>query len=56
MQVNLQTQIQMDGSLEWHKARLIANGLDQRDDLDYKEMFAPVIKLISIRIILTIAI
>nr|KYP36808.1 Retrovirus-related Pol polyprotein from transposon TNT 1-94 [Cajanus cajan] len=46
----------VDGSINRYKARLVAKGFHQQQGLDFTETFSPVIKLVTIRIILTLAI
>ena len=43
------------GSLERHKARLVAKGHTQTYEVDYQEAFAPVAKMNTIRIPLSLA-
>jgi histone deacetylase 1/2 len=44
-----------DGSLNKFKVRLVAKGFHQRPGLNFSETFSPVIKPITVRLILTLA-
>jgi len=45
------TKFQVDGSIERHKAKLVAKGFAQKESIDYDETFALVAKKMSIRLI-----
>uniref|UniRef100_A0A803Q2E8 Reverse transcriptase Ty1/copia-type domain-containing protein n=1 Tax=Cannabis sativa TaxID=3483 RepID=A0A803Q2E8_CANSA len=45
-----------DGSLDKFKARLVAKDFHQQAEFDFEETFSPVVKPITIRVVLTIAI
>jgi hypothetical protein len=45
----------IDGSVEKFKARFVAHGFSQKERIDYDEIFAPVAKYTSIRIIISLA-
>ena len=45
-----------DGSISKYKARLVAKGYAQEYGIDYEETFAPVAKMVSIRILISLAI
>jgi len=43
-----------DGDIVRYKTRLIAKGYAQREDIDYNEVFLPIVKHSSIQILLTL--
>lgn len=44
-----------DGTVEKYKARLVAKGFEQREGYDYQEVFAPVARMVTIRIMVSMA-
>ena len=45
-----------DGTINRHKARLVARGFSQTYGVDYKETFSPVVRLNSVRILFSLAV
>ena len=45
-----------DGSIKKHKARFVAQGFSQKEEIDYEETFAPVARYTSIRSVLALAV
>ena len=43
-----------DGSIEKYKARFVARGFSQKEEIDYEETFAPVTRYTSIRAIMAL--
>ena len=43
-----------DASVNWYKAQLVAKGYAHKHDIDYDKTFAPVARITTVRVLLTV--
>jgi hypothetical protein len=46
----------VDGNIKRYKTRLVARGFTQQEGIDYSETFNPVVKLVTVRLVFSIAV
>ena len=44
----------VDDKVERYKARLVAKGYSQKEGIDFHEIFSPVVKIVSIQVVLAL--
>ena len=53
--MGVQTEKKIDGEVVKHRAKLVAKGYVQKFGVDYEEVFAPVARLDTVRVLLALA-
>ena len=53
--LDIQNKFNADGTLARHKACLVAKGYNQRDGIDFLEVFSLVAKMVNVKVLLTLA-
>jgi hypothetical protein len=54
MQMVFNRKLNADGSVERHKARLVLKGFRQRPGVDFDAVFAPVVRMSTVRLFFTV--
>eukprot|EP01018_Ginkgo_biloba_P029051 Gb_03159 [translate_table: standard] len=51
----LRTKYKVDDTIDKHKVRLVVKGYARKEGIDYEEIFAPITKMITVKLVLAIA-
>ena len=55
IKVMIKVKLNVDGQVSKHKARLVARGFLQKQGIDYNEVFVPVARIETMRLVIVVA-